>query len=369
MAILPVEYLNIKEISLHGRYLSHKQIDPLLRKMFTGFSVGKLGESVQKKSIEIITLGSGKKKVLMWSQMHGNESTTTKAIFDLLNYLKSDKGISKQVLGNCTLKIIPMLNPDGAEVYTRVNANGMDLNRDAKDLSQPESKLLRQVFEDFRPHFCFNLHDQRTIFSVGNTPKPATVSFLAPAQDSKRSITSNRGTSMKLIAAMAQTLEQTIPGQVGRYDDSFNENCVGDTFQMLNTPTILFEAGHYPNDYQREKTREFILVALLKGLKVISEDSLDDYLQEDYFHIPENRKLFFDILVRNAHLIHPKYQKKSSLALQYQEMFAGNKIQFVPKVETIGLPEPFFGHQNFDCADPIDFAVLKKQAFWKNISQ
>ncbi len=369
MHILPAEYLKIKEKSLHGRYLTHAQIDPLIKKISSRFEVGKLGKSVQKKSIEIITLGLGETKVLMWSQMHGNESTTTKAVFDLLNYLESNKELSEQILGNCTIKIIPMLNPDGAEVYTRVNANGVDLNRDAKELSQPESKLLRQAFENFRPHFCFNLHDQRTIFNVGKMSKSATVSFLAPAQDSQRTITPNRETSMKLIAAMAAILHDRIPGQVGRYDDSFNENCVGDTFQMLSTPTILFEAGHYPNDYQREKTRELILVALLNGLKVISDNSVDDHSQEDYFSIPENGKLFFDILIRNAHLIHSKYKKDSAIGLLYQEKLNSNHIEFVPKIETIGLLAPFFGHQNYDCADPVDFEALKKQVFWNSIFQ
>src|SRR5690606_25096737 len=112
------------------------------------------------------------------------ESTTTKAVFDLLNlfaYSKEDD--VKAILENCTIGIIPMLNPDGARMYTRLNANHIDLNRDAQNLTQPESKILKACFDDFKPDFCFNLHGQRTIFSAGFTNKPATVSFLAPAQD------------------------------------------------------------------------------------------------------------------------------------------------------------------------------------------
>ena len=52
-----------------------------------------------------------------------------------------------------------MVNPDGAKLYTRVNANEVDLNRDSVNLSQPESKVLRNVFEEFKPDYCFNLHD------------------------------------------------------------------------------------------------------------------------------------------------------------------------------------------------------------------
>jgi murein tripeptide amidase MpaA len=68
-----------------------------------------------------------------------------------------------------------MLNPDGALNFTRVNANKVDLNRDAVDRKAKESKLLRKVLEDFNPEFCFNLHDQRTIFNVEGTKNPATI--------------------------------------------------------------------------------------------------------------------------------------------------------------------------------------------------
>ena len=59
-----------------------------------------------------------------------------------------------------------MLNPDGATLYTRANANAVDLNRDSQDLTQPARRVLRATFERFKPDYCFNLHDQRTIFGT-----------------------------------------------------------------------------------------------------------------------------------------------------------------------------------------------------------
>ena len=58
---------------------------------------------------------------------------------------------------------------------------------------------------------------------------------------------------MEVIIKMNNVLQNVIPNQVGIYDDSFNINCVGDSFQSKGVPTILFEAGHYKNDYSREK--------------------------------------------------------------------------------------------------------------------
>ncbi len=215
--------------------------------------------------------------------MHGNESTTTKALFDLINTLLNERDpIIKTILSRCTLYIIPILNPDGAEAYTRLNANNVDLNRDAQQLSQPESLILKSAFEQFKPNYCFNLHGQRTIFSAGNTNIPATVSFLAPAQDKTCKITDTRKIAMELIASMNNALQEQIPDQVGVYDDSFNNNCVGDTFQSLDIPTILFEAGHYKNDYLREKTREFIYQSLFTALSYMSSGEVSGSKYEQY---------------------------------------------------------------------------------------
>ena len=121
---------------------------------------------------------NGNKRILLWSQMHGNESTGTKALFDLFNCFSNNSSEFTTILENCTLLFIPMLNPDGAEVYTRVNANNIDLNRDAKSLTQPESRILRSIFVKIKPDLCLNLHDQRSIYGL-KSGLSATISFLA----------------------------------------------------------------------------------------------------------------------------------------------------------------------------------------------
>ncbi|MDE3740366.1 M14 family metallopeptidase [Maribacter polysaccharolyticus] len=364
MNVFQIDFDSIKEDALNGRYITYDHIAPILNSIPTDFKVEKIGESVNNLPIHTITFGKGPIKILMWSQMHGNESTTTKAIFDLINFIDKHPTYSEPILTSCTIKIIPILNPDGAKSYTRINANQVDLNRDAQNRTQPESRILRGCYDQFNPDFCFNLHGQRTIFNVGNTSKPATVSFLAPAFDEQRNISPTREQSMRLIAAMNQELQELIPGQVGRYDDGFNSNCVGDTFQMLNVPTILFEAGHYKDDYAREKTRKFIFIALLKAINVISSDTVGDYDREAYFEIPDNNKLFYDILISNAHLLNPdKYEIGDSIGILYKEVLNNETVNFIPSVEKIGKIENYFGHKTYDCASKIDFSDLKSQNF------
>lgn len=357
MLVSKDEYYRIKENRVQGRYVVNAQIIDFLNEKALRFTVESVGRSVQKRPIKSITLGEGSSKILMWSQMHGNESTTTKAVLDLLNFLDADSNDAFRILQNCTIKVLPILNPDGAEAYTRFNAAQVDLNRDAQNLSQPESRVLRAEYDKFQPDFCFNLHDQRTIYNVGNSPKPATVSFLAPSHDAQRSISRTRDKSMRLIAAMNETLQLQIPGQVGRYDDAFNSNCVGDTFQMLNTPTILFEAGHFQMDYEREQTRSYIFYSLVKALQVISIDGIGRYSQHDYFHIQENSKQFFDILIKNVPV--ESTAEKIDVGILYEEVLRNGKIKFVPKIERRGKLNGFFGHENYDYRNALTSDKLK----------
>ncbi|MFH6772676.1 M14 family metallopeptidase [Gaetbulibacter aestuarii] len=333
-----------KEPSLFGRYITNGHIEPLLKNLSSKVSLSVIGRSVLNKPIYGLKIGEGSKRLLLWSQMHGNESTTTKALFDLLNTLSDSNSSYSNILKACTFYIIPILNPDGAERYTRLNANEIDLNRDAQDLTQPESRVLRDAFNAFKPDYCFNLHGQRTIFSAGKTNHPATVSFLAPAQDHACTITENRKIAMELIGVMNAGLQFEIPNQVGVYDDAFNLNCVGDTFQSLNVPTVLFEAGHYNNDYQREFTRELIYRAYLLCFDYISNNNITGTGYKPYLDIPENDKCFYDIIIRNTLMDN----KIIDVAIQYEERLVDNTVFFVPMVQKIeSLPE-FYGHKEID---------------------
>lgn len=340
-------YAAIKNKTLLGRYITYQKIEPSLDRLKSEFEINILGESNLGQPIPIVELGSGTIKILMWSQMHGNESTTTKAVFDLLNAfcVKNGNSLLEGVLESCTIRLIPMLNPDGADAYMRVNANNIDLNRDADKLLEPESQLLRSAFEEFLPDFCFNLHDQRTIFSAGPTKNPATLSFLTPSSDPDRSITPEREVSMKVIAAIVQDLQADLPKNIGRYDDSFNINCSGDWFQSAGVPTILFEAGHFSEDYEREKTREYVFAALVAALLAISTRSYSDLPIQAYFDIPENEKLFNDIILRSVRL----GEGVVDISIQFKEEVKDGKVIFVPIIEKIAEKISNHGHREIDC--------------------
>jgi hypothetical protein len=333
-----------KENSLFGRYITLKDIAPLLAK----YPVEVIGKSVLEKPIYKYTIGTGAIKVFMWSQMHGNESTTTKAVFDFLNLIHSSNKLGQRLLKEFTFCFLPMVNPDGAELYTRENANKVDLNRDSIDLSQPESQLLRQTFNEFQPDYWFNLHDQRTIFGAGTSGNVATVSFLAPSFNENRDVNEVRSKAMEIIVAMNTELQKHIPNQVGRFDDSFNANCIGDQFTLLGVPTILFEAGHYPNDYYREYTRKMIFIALISGLQHIYEIDIVDDKNANYFEITKNNIVFYDFLYKNVKINYDSKEIITNFAAQYKEELVDGKIQFNAYVAEIGDLKGKFGHYQYN---------------------
>ena len=331
MHILSPEFLkdlfkHQKENDLFGKWITFKNIEPLFKKHKSLFQINQLGFSEQERPIYTLKIGSGKKKILLWSQMHGNESTGTRALFDLFNcFSNSSKSEFETILKECTLLFIPMLNPDGAQAYTRINANSIDLNRDAVHRVAKESKLLRKTLEEFCPQFCFNLHDQRTIFGVEGTKNPATISFLAPSEEESRALTTGRKETMNIIVAMNQMLQKMIPDFVGRYTDEFYPTATGDNFQKLGYNTILIESGHYTNDYNREVSREYTFYSILQGIHhIATSNNFTSYLP--YFDIPNNEKIFFDV-------IHRYNDAKNDKAYQYIDKIIEN--QFVSKLEKV----------------------------------
>ena len=335
-----------KEKSLHGKWITYKDIENLFSKYKSHFEVKQIGTSEENRPIQQLKIGKGTKKVLLWSQMHGNESTGTRALFDLFNCFIHDSGnVFSKVLEECTLVFIPMLNPDGSQAFTRVNANQVDLNRDAVDRIAKESKLLRQVLEDFNPQFCFNLHDQRTIFNVEGTKNPATISFLAPSEEITRALTKGRIETMDVIVSMNNMLQNVIPNHVGRYTDEFYPTATGDNFQKLGYNTILIESGHYPNDYDREETRKYTFFSILQGIHHIAiSSSFNNY--KTYFKIPNNDKMFYDV-------IHRYPNSENDAAYQYEDKIIDDKlVSKLNKVEEkslkskIGHSEIVFENKN-----------------------
>ncbi|GJQ20224.1 MAG: peptidase M14 [Bacteroidia bacterium] len=275
-------------------------IDPLLA---TGrFTSSPAGTSAEGRTVYLYTYGTGTTKILLWSQMHGDESTATMALVDLLNLFANahDHPLVTSIRTHLTLLMVPMLNPDGAERFQRRTAQQIDMNRDALRLATPEARILKTLQETHRPSFGFNLHDQDPRSTVGQSKEVAAIALLAPAVDDANSDTPER-TRAKLVAArIVQAITPLVPGHITRYDDTFEPRAFGDNIQKWGTSTILIESGGWRDDPEKMHLRTTNVVALLAAFLSIAEG---DYHQADpavYETLPKNGRNLFDIVIRGA---------------------------------------------------------------------
>jgi hypothetical protein len=284
-----------------------------------------IGASVLGRSIRAVTFGQGPTRVLLWSQMHGDESTATMALADIFRFLTEGGAdpLRERLNRQLTVAFIPMLNPDGAEVFQRENAVGIDVNRDARRLSTPEARTLKRMHEAFRPRFGFNLHDQNARTRVGRSGVQSAIALLAPAYDRELSYNDVRSRARLVAAALATTFAHEIPGRVAKYDDAFNPRAFGDLMQQWGTSTVLIESGALPDDPQKQRLRALNVAGILAALDAIASGSFQTASPGAYESLPFNQGGAFDVLVFGGQLVLPgKPPMQVDLAINYDDAVA-----------------------------------------------
>jgi hypothetical protein len=264
-----------------------------------------IGRSVEGRALHHLRLGRGPLGVLLWSQMHGDEPTATVALFDVLHYLHvhRDDPVVRRLLDRLTLHIVPMLNPDGAERFTRRNAQGIDINRDALRLQTPEGRALKAVRDRHDPPIGFNLHNQNWRTSVGDTGKPAAISLLAVAYDEARSDNPGRVLAKKVCSVIRDALEPLAPGMLARYDDEFEVRAFGDNLTKWGTSVVLIESGPYPGPEPDRALVRLNFVALLTALDALASGTAESADPGRYESLPMNGGGLFHTIVRNATVV------------------------------------------------------------------
>lgn len=321
-----------KEQTITTRRFKHGDIEPLLKKLPAPFSVKAVGKSMESRSIYHVKVGSGPVQVLLWSQMHGDESTATMALFDIFNFMQASDELNplRELLQQkLTIHFIPMLNPDGAERFTRRNLLDIDINRDAQRLVTPEARLLKRMRDSLDADWGFNLHDQNRYYSAGLNPHMASISFLAPAFNVEKEINDVRGNAMRLIGFMNRTLQQYIPGKVARYDDTFEPRAFGDNIQKWGTSTILIESGALPNDPEKQELRRLNFVSILTALETIANQQYTQYDFSFYDALPFNESNgFHDLILREVEIQRNSGWYKVDLAFRREEVNTSNARSF-----------------------------------------
>ncbi len=278
-----------------------------------GLKVGEVGKSFGGREIYQIEFGTGATRVFMWSQMHGDEPTATSALVDMFSYLQKnpDKKWVQEIEKTLTIRAVPMLNPDGAELFQRFNLQDIDINRDARALSTPEGQLLKKLRDEWSPEIGFNLHNQNSLTTVGRTNKQATISFLAVLGNAEGKMNESFVRNKRLISVMKMALDDFIKGNIGRYDDTFNPRAFGDMFSSWGTPVILIETGALDGKDEMFLTK-LNFVAYLSALKALVDGSERKADPNVYDKVPFNSSdRIFNVIFRGANVVNFKERSES----------------------------------------------------------
>ncbi len=298
------------------------------------FRTEEIGRSVQGRAIRAITYGTGPTTVLLWSQMHGDESTASMALADIFRFLAEAEGDSlrERLRSQLTVAFVPMLNPDGAELFQRENAWGIDINRDARRLSTPEAQTLKGFRDRFNPQFGFNLHDQNARSRVGQTGRQAGIALLAPPFDAERSYNEVRTRARLVAATLAKTFEAELSGRVAKYDDGFNPRAFGDLMQQWGTSTVLIESGALPDDPQKQRLRALHVAGILAALDAIATGGYARASAAWYDDLPFNAGGASDLLVLGGNVVLPGGSPfRADVAINFEDAVArtGGRIREV----------------------------------------
>lgn len=333
----------------------HKNLQKYLEDLKKhGIRVDEVGRSFSNREIYQVEFGKGPLRVFMWSQMHGDEPTATSALVDMFTILHKnrDKEWVKTIEKTLTIRAVPMLNPDGADMYQRRNTQGIDINRDALNLKTPEAVLLKKLRDQWSPEIGFNLHNQNALTTAGRTTKQAAISFLTVYGDAAKTNSEGHERNKRLIAAMMQALQNFIPGNLGRYDDGYAPTAFGDNFSAWGTPIILIETGalHGKDEMFLVKMN---FIAFLTALKSLADGTEKSFSPTNYESLPNNSSgNLVNFIFRNASIVNRETPEKIATG-DIAAITERRRAEFTAPafIQRIGNLKELAGSEEYDVSD------------------
>jgi len=144
---------------------SHQEMMHFLEEIIPQISFAEMevaGSSHEKREIPVVYLPTRKEwasdasTVMIFAQQHGDEPSGKEALLMLLHQMYRT---SKFPYPQLNLILLPMVNPDGNEKDQRRNAREVDLNRNHLILTEPETRILHQLFLKYQPHITLDVHE------------------------------------------------------------------------------------------------------------------------------------------------------------------------------------------------------------------
>jgi Zinc carboxypeptidase len=260
--------------------------------------------SEEGRAIHHLSFGHGPTSALIWARQHGDEPLCSVALMDFLGFLadRRESEIVQTIAESLTLHIVPMVNPDGVERFTRRNASGIDPNRDGRLRQSQSGRALRQMWERFNPAVCFNLHDQEPRKSTSDTGDLIALSFQACPFDVAETMGPHLRRAKQLCGLMEHTLSPWIEGHMARYEANYMARAFGDSMSRWGVSAVLIETGGWygPLAESEDFVTRCHFLALLTGVFAVATNAQEAISPERYDRMPLEGRQHFDLLVRDA---------------------------------------------------------------------
>ncbi len=355
----PAELVEIWEkehvTTIQPSNVRHKDLQKYLEGLKKlGLKVEEVSRSFANREIYQIEFGKGPLRVFLWSQMHGDEPTATSALIDMFAVLQKNRNKEwvKNIEKTMTIRAVPMINPDGAEFYQRRNLQGIDINRDARDLKTPEAILLKKLRDEWSPNIGFNLHNQNALTTAGQTNKQAAISFLVVYGDAAKTSSEGHERNKRLVSGMISAIQPYMSGHIGRYGDEWTPTAFGDNFSAWGTPVILIETGAL-----HSKDEMFLVkmnfTAMMTALKSVADSSEKNISPAIYEALPNNSSgSLYYFIFRNATIVN-RTSPEATVTADIGVNIDRRRAAFVAPayVRQIGNLSAYTGLTEFDASD------------------
>ena len=148
-----------KDLNVVSLGLNPKEFYEKLEKFKDKFEINTLIDLKYKEQVfpiyEININKSAEDRLLILSGTHGNEQAGILCILDLLE----DIEYNPEFYSHLNIKIVVPHNPAGARYFSRVNGEGIDINRDFIKKESKEARILMEVIDEFKPKYSISLHE------------------------------------------------------------------------------------------------------------------------------------------------------------------------------------------------------------------
>jgi hypothetical protein len=279
------------------------------------------GRSAEGRRLTAYAVGDGPRRVLLWSQAHGDAPTGTRVLADLLHHLVSERARgTSSWLDSLTVVVLPMVNPDGAEIGERRSSHGIDILLDGRRRSSPEGRALHRLAENIPTSIAIGLEagagpaagEPRAVLSVPSVA-PEAASYVP------------RDRSIRLADHLAQALAEEPAGTLVRRERPFDPRSVPDAMQTEFRRVVLL--GLRAEPAQEAALRRNTFAALLSALEAFATGGLEGPPNGAYGGLdllpPPAPDPTVDLLIRDARVRIPDLRDvQTDVAVAYADAAA-----------------------------------------------